>query len=73
MPDPFTVVLDPGHGGRTLAERSTPNNAVGPNGLLEKDLTLKIARSAAQFGCMDGESEGSDIAGRAGTNGREGR
>ena len=40
----FKIVLDAGHGGKTLVEGSSPNNAVAPNGLLEKDLTLKIAR-----------------------------
>src|SRR6218665_3104528 len=38
------VVLDPGHGGRTRTGGSSPNNATGPNGLLEKDLTLDIAQ-----------------------------
>lgn len=47
MSHKFTVVLDAGHGGTVLADASTPNNAVGANGILEKDLTLKIARIAA--------------------------
>jgi N-acetylmuramoyl-L-alanine amidase len=47
MKNLFTIVFDPGHGGTTPADGSTPNNAVGPNGLLEKDLTLHVARSAA--------------------------
>ena len=38
------VVLDPGHGGSTRTGGSSPNNARGPNGLLEKDLTLDMAR-----------------------------
>ena len=38
------VVIDPGHGGRSKVGGSSPNNAVGPNGLLEKDLTLDIAQ-----------------------------
>jgi N-acetylmuramoyl-L-alanine amidase/V8-like Glu-specific endopeptidase len=37
------VVLDPGHGGTARVGGSSPNNAVGPNGLLEKDLTLDLA------------------------------
>lgn len=49
MPTPFVIVLDPGHGGTSLAEGSSPNNAVGPNGLLEKDLTLAVAKAAAGF------------------------
>lgn len=43
MPSPI-VVLDPGHGGRTVAGGSSPNNARGYNGLLERDLTLDLAR-----------------------------
>lgn len=39
-----TVVLDPGHGGNQRIGGSSPNNATGPNGLLEKDLTLDVAR-----------------------------
>src|SRR6266536_1164906 len=39
-----TVVIDPGHGGSNAAGGSSPNNAVGPNGLLEKDVTLDIGR-----------------------------
>ena len=38
------VVIDAGHGGTRTAGASSPNNAVGPNGLLEKDLTLDLAR-----------------------------
>jgi hypothetical protein len=38
------VVLDPGHGGSRAVGGSSPNNAHGPNGLLEKNLTLDIAR-----------------------------
>jgi N-acetylmuramoyl-L-alanine amidase len=45
MSNSFTLVLDAGHGGTTLAESSTPNNTIGANGLLEKDLTLKVARA----------------------------
>jgi N-acetylmuramoyl-L-alanine amidase len=37
------VVLDPGHGGRRKVGGSSPNNARGANGLLERDLTLDIA------------------------------
>jgi N-acetylmuramoyl-L-alanine amidase len=39
-PGIHTIVIDPGHGGREVG-------AVGPNGLLEKDLTLAIARRLA--------------------------
>ncbi|NLA66839.1 MAG: N-acetylmuramoyl-L-alanine amidase [Gammaproteobacteria bacterium] len=41
------VVIDPGHGGRQTVGGSSPNNAVGPAGTLEKDLTLDIALRAA--------------------------
>lgn len=41
------VVLDPGHGGRAGVGGSSPNNATGPNGLLEKDLTLDLAQRTA--------------------------
>jgi hypothetical protein len=37
-------VIDPGHGGSQKVGGSSPNNATGPNGLLEKDLTLDLAR-----------------------------
>jgi N-acetylmuramoyl-L-alanine amidase len=43
------IVLDPGHGGTEAANGSQANNALGPNGLLEKDLTLAIAQAAAQM------------------------
>jgi N-acetylmuramoyl-L-alanine amidase len=43
----LNVVIDPGHGGDTRVGGSAANNAVGPNGLLEKDLTLDIARRVA--------------------------
>lgn len=42
-----TVVIDPGHGGTTRVGGSSPNNATGPNGLLEKDITLDIAQRVA--------------------------
>ncbi len=38
------VVIDPGHGGTTPSGGSSSNNAVGPNGLLEKEVVLDIAR-----------------------------
>ncbi len=38
------IVLDPGHGGDRENGGSSPNRASGPNGLLEKELTLDIAR-----------------------------
>jgi N-acetylmuramoyl-L-alanine amidase len=40
--------VDPGHGGTTQAGRSTPFGVRGPNGVLEKDVTLQIARRVAQ-------------------------
>lgn len=47
MSEKFTVILDAGHGGSVPKEGSMPNNAVGANGLLEKDLTLNLAKIAA--------------------------
>lgn len=37
------AVLDPGHGGIKHVGGSSPNNATGPTGLLEKTLTLQVA------------------------------
>lgn len=42
-----TIVIDPGHGGSEAAGGSSPNNAVGPNGLLEKDVALDLGRRVA--------------------------
>jgi N-acetylmuramoyl-L-alanine amidase/phosphatidylserine/phosphatidylglycerophosphate/cardiolipin synthase-like enzyme len=42
-----TVVIDPGHGGTTQAGGSSSNNATGPNGLLEKDITLDLGHRVA--------------------------
>jgi len=42
-----TVVVDPGHGGTTTVGGSSPNNATGPTGLLEKVLTLDVCRRVA--------------------------
>ena len=46
---PITVVLDPGHGGNAPAGGSRSNNAVGPNGVLEKDLALALVQSSARL------------------------
>ena len=40
------VVIDAGHGGTNKAGGSSANNATSPSGLLEKDLTLAVARHA---------------------------
>jgi N-acetylmuramoyl-L-alanine amidase len=37
------VVIDPGHGGTQEVGGSSPNNATGPGGTLEKNLTLEIS------------------------------
>ncbi|WP_420849340.1 N-acetylmuramoyl-L-alanine amidase family protein [Ramlibacter henchirensis] len=37
---------DPGHGGHRRVGGSSPNNATGPSGQLEKTVTLGIARAA---------------------------
>jgi N-acetylmuramoyl-L-alanine amidase len=36
------VVIDPGHGGTQKVGGSSPNNAKGPTGLLEKTVTLQV-------------------------------
>ena len=38
-----TVVIDPGHGGSVEVGGSSPNNAVSPSGVLEKNVTLRLA------------------------------
>lgn len=38
------IVVDPGHGGTATLGGSSPNNAKGPSGLLEKTVTLAIAQ-----------------------------
>src|SRR5262245_37408880 len=45
------IVIDPGHGGRAAAGRSSPLGACGRLGTLEKDVTLQLAkRVAARLG-----------------------
>lgn len=39
-----TVVIDPGHGGQHNTGGSSPNNAIGPQGTLEKTLTLALGQ-----------------------------
>lgn len=39
-----TIVLDPGHGGAARAGASSANNATSPSGVLEKEVTLRLAR-----------------------------
>ena len=41
------IVIDAGHGGHQPAGRSSPLGVVGPRGLLEKDVTLELARRVA--------------------------
>ena len=41
------IVIDPGHGGTAKVGGSSPNNAKGANGLLEKNLTLDMANRVA--------------------------
>ena len=45
----LTVVIDPGHGGIERIGGSSPNNATGQLGTLEKNITLDIALAAKQF------------------------
>jgi N-acetylmuramoyl-L-alanine amidase len=50
----LTIVIDPGHGGTrpsgSVEERtlSSPNNAKTPSGLLEKNLTLELAKEISR-------------------------
>lgn len=37
------VVIDPGHGGTAKVGGSSPNNATSPSGVLEKNITLRMA------------------------------
>jgi len=37
-----TIVIDPGHGGTQRVDNSSANNATGPAGTLEKNLTLQL-------------------------------
>lgn len=48
MPEQPIVVIDPGHGGKSDIGGSHANDATGPNGLLEKDLTLDLGRRLAR-------------------------
>lgn len=41
------VVLDPGHGGHVARGGASPDGARGPGGLVEKHLTLALARAVA--------------------------
>jgi N-acetylmuramoyl-L-alanine amidase len=43
------IVLDPAHGGVRPEGGSSPNRALGPNGLVERDLALDVARRAARL------------------------
>ena len=38
-----TIVIDPGHGGNLEVGGSSPNNAVSFSGVLEKNITLRMA------------------------------
>src|SRR4051794_1144454 len=52
---PWTTAIDPGHGGNTTVGASSENRAKGPNGVLEKDLTLDIGRRLARLLLGTGE------------------
>lgn len=43
------IVIDPGHGGQETAGHSSAYGGRGPRGTLEKDVTLAIARRAAEY------------------------
>ncbi len=40
----FIIVIDPGHGGTKKIGGSSPNNAIAVSGILEKTLTLSLAK-----------------------------
>jgi hypothetical protein len=46
---PPIIVIDAGHGGSEHRGGSTPIGVVGPNGLCEKDVTIAVARRAAEY------------------------
>ncbi|MEM9248217.1 MAG: N-acetylmuramoyl-L-alanine amidase [Pseudomonadota bacterium] len=43
------IVIDPGHGGTATVGGSSPNNAIGPMGLLEKHVTLDVAKRSREI------------------------
>ncbi len=56
------VVLDPGHGGKKKTGGSSPNNATSASGVLEKEMTLDLAkRVKEQLKKLSGNIPGSDI------------
>jgi N-acetylmuramoyl-L-alanine amidase len=56
------VVLDPGHGGNEKIGGSSPNNATSTSGVLEKTMTLDMAkRVRKQLKQVAGLTPGSDI------------
>src|SRR5262249_32830783 len=52
---PISTAIDPAHGGGSAAGRSTPFGARGVTGLLEKDVTLGVARRVAAH--LGGEAQ----------------
>lgn len=50
------IVLDPGHGGTKNMGGSDANHAVGPSGLLEKTVTLDIAKRVAKVLVAEGHN-----------------
>lgn len=50
------IVLDPGHGGTTKLGGSSPNNAVGQGGLLEKTVTLDVGLRAEKLLAAQGHT-----------------
>jgi N-acetylmuramoyl-L-alanine amidase len=43
------IVIDPGHGGTAAVGGSSPNNATGPAGTLEKNVTLDLAQRVGRL------------------------
>lgn len=51
-----TIVIDPGHGGTSAVGGSSANNATGPNGTLEKTLTLDVGLKCRDFLLTQGQT-----------------
>lgn len=56
------VVLDPGHGGNAKVNGSSPNNATSASGVLEKTMTLELAKLIRdELKSISDQTEGSTI------------
>ena len=59
---PHIIVIDPGHGGTETIGGSSPNNATSCSGILEKDMTLQMARLVRDALVRQAGTSGQDIA-----------